>query len=29
LSHAANGKRISLPAAERDHVIESFPWGNE
>lgn len=29
LSHARQGARIDLPAADRDLSIPSFPWGNE
>lgn len=29
LSHAQQGRRITLPAAERTLSIPSFPWGNE
>ena len=29
LSHAQQGRRIPLPAAERNLSIPSFPWGNE
>lgn len=29
LSHAQQGRRIALPAAERSLSIPSFPWGNE
>jgi predicted dehydrogenase len=29
VSHAADGARVMLPAAERTLRIESFPWGNE
>ena len=29
LSHARQGARIDLPAADREQSIPSFPWGNE
>lgn len=29
LSHVQDGRRITLPAAERNLSIPSFPWGNE
>lgn len=29
LSHARQGARIDLPAADRELRIPSFPWGNE
>lgn len=29
LSHSQQGRRIVLPAAQRDLRIPSFPWGNE
>lgn len=29
LSHARDGTKVSLPAADRSLTIPSFPWGNE